>query len=110
MDKHDRRVLDHFEHFGTLEVGGSGGPGCRVVALLDLAAELDKVKAEYEMVVGDWNVRHSEGGSSKNTPGGRSTTVVRRFALSTGLVEPLKKRLGWGEADPRTYGSGGNES
>ena len=33
--------------------------------------------------------------------------VVRRFAQSRGLVEPLKPRLGWGVAEPRTYNSGG---
>ena len=36
--------------------------------------------------------------------------MVRRFAQSRGLVEPLKPRVGWGVAEPRTYSSGGNES
>ena len=111
LDKHDRRVLDHLEQLDTQEVGGSGGAATPVsLALLDLAAELDKMKAEYEVVVGDWNVRHPGGKPSKSAAGRRNTAVVRRFALSRGLVEPLKRRLGWGEVEPRTYSSGGNES
>ena len=86
------------EQLDTQEVGGSGGAATPVsLALLDLAAELDKMKAEYEVVVGDWNVRHPEGKPSKNAAGKRNTAVVRRFAQSRGLVEPLKKRLDWGE-------------
>ena len=62
-----------------------------------LHAELDKMKAEYEVVVGDWNVRHPEGEPSKAAAGKGDTTVVKRFAQSRGLVEPPKKRLDWDE-------------
>ena len=111
LDKHNRRVLGHLEQLDTQEVGGSGGVATPVSpALLDLAAELDKMKAEYEVVVGDWNVRHPGGKPSKSAAGKGNTAVVGRFALSRGLVEPLKKRLGLGEVEPRTYSSGGNES
>ena len=49
LDKHNRRVLDHLEQLDTLEVGGSGGAATPVsLALLDLAADLDKLNAEYE--------------------------------------------------------------
>ena len=71
---------------------------------------MDKMKEEYEVVVGDWNVRHPEGQPSKNAAGRRNTAVVRRFAQSRGLVEPLTPGLRWGEVEPRTYSSGGNES
>ena len=60
------------------------------VALLNMATELDKMKAEYVVVVGDWNVRHPRGKPSKSAAGRRNTTMVQRFALSRGLVEPLK--------------------
>ena len=78
--------------------------------LLDLAVELDKMKAVYEVAVGDWKVRHPRGKPSTTAAGRRNTAVVQRFALGRGLVEPLKERLGWGEVEPRTYRSGGNES
>ena len=97
LEKHDRRVLEHLGQLDTLEVGGSGGiatPWPVSLALLDLAAELDKPKAEYEVVVVDWNVRHPEGQPSKGAAGRRNTAVVRRFAQSRGLVEPLEPRLG----------------
>ena len=111
LDKHNRRVLDHLEQLGTLEVGGSGGAATPVsLALLDLAADLDKLKAEYEVVVGDWNVRHPDGIQHPQAAGRRNTAVVRRFAQSRGLVDPLKKRLGKEEVEPRTYFSGGKET
>ena len=75
-----------------------------------MAADLDKMEVAYEVVVGDWNVRHPKGELSKNAAGRGNTTVVRGFAQSKGLVEPLKRRLDWGEVGPRTYSSAGNES
>ena len=36
--------------------------------------------------------------------------MVQRFALGRGPMESLKERLDWGEVEPRTYRSGGNES
>ena len=36
--------------------------------------------------------------------------MVRRFAKGRGLVDLLKKRLGKGEVEPRTYNSGGIET
>ena len=111
LDKHDRRVLGHLEQLGTQGVGGSGGAATPVsLALLDLAADLDKMEAEYDVVVGDWNVRHPKGEPGENAAGRGDTIVVRRFAQSRGLVEPLKKRLDWGEVEPRTYNTGGKES
>ena len=62
MDKHNKRVLDHLEQMDTPEVGGSGGVATPIsLALLDLAAELDKMKASHEAVADDWNVRHPDG-------------------------------------------------
>ena len=62
------------EQLDTQEVGGSGGVATPVsLALLDLAADLDKMKAEYEVVVGDWNVRHPDGEPNKNAAGIRGT-------------------------------------
>ena len=75
-----------------------------------MAADLDKVKAEYEVVVGDWNVRHPDGTPHSKAAGRRNTAVVRRFAQSRGLVDPLKQRLGKEEVEPRTYFSGGKET
>ena len=75
-----------------------------------MTIELDKMKAEYEVVVGDWNVRHPRGKPSLAAADRRDTAVVQRFALDRGLVEPLKERLDWGEVEPRTYRSGENES
>ena len=60
------------------------------LALLDLARDLDKVKAEYEVIVGDWDVRQPGGQPSKTTNGRRNTAMVKRFAVQRGLVEPLK--------------------
>ena len=111
LDKHDRRVLDHLEQLDTQEVGGSGGVATPIsLALLVLAANLDKMKAEYEVVVGDWNVRHPDSTQHSQAAGRRNTAVVRRFAKDRGLVDPLKKRLGKGEVEPRTYSSGGIET
>ena len=104
-------MLDHLEQLDTQEVGGSVGVASPVsLALLDLAAELDKMNAEYEVVAGDWNIRHPGGKPNKSAAGRRNTSMVQRFVLSRGLVEPMKGRLGWGEVEPRTYRSGGNES
>ena len=76
--------------------------------MIDLAAELDKMGAEYEVVVGDWNVRHPGGKQSTNAAGRRNTAVVQRFAVSRGLVDPLKEgHLDVGEVEPRTYFGGG---
>ena len=84
-------MLGHLEQLGTLVVGGSGGAANPVsLALLDPARDLDKVKAEYEVVVGDWNVRQPGGQASKNADGRRNTAMVRRFAVQRGLIEPLK--------------------
>ena len=111
LDKHNRRVLDHLEQLDTQGVGGSGGVATPVsLALLDLAADLDKMKAEYEVVVGDWNVRHPDDTQYSQAAGRRNTAVVRRFARGRGLVDPLKKRLGKEEVEPRTYSSGGIET
>ena len=85
-------------------------PSPRSSSRLDLAADPDKMKAEYEVVVGDWNVRHPDGTQHPQAAGKRNTAVVRRFAQSRGLVDPLKKRLGKDEVEPRTYSSGGNET
>ena len=111
LDKHSRKVLGHLEQLDTQEVGGSGGAATPVsLALLDLAADLDKVQAEYEVVVGDWNVRHPDGTPHSQAAGRRNTAVVRRFAQSRGLVDPLKERLGKEEVEPRTYFSGETET
>jgi hypothetical protein len=92
-------------------MGGKGGATTPVsLALLDRAADPDKMKAEYEVVVGDWNVRHPGGTQHPQAAVRRNTTVVRRFAQSSGLLDPLKKRLGKEEVEPRTYSSGGNET
>ena len=111
LSRYDRKVLEHLEQLDTQEVGGKGGATTPVsLALLDLAAELDKMKAEYEVVVGDWNVRHPRGKPSLAAAGRRNTAVVQGFAMGRGLVEPLKERPDWGEVEPRTYISGENES
>ena len=109
LGKHDRRVLSHLEQQDTLEVGGIGGVATPVsLALLDLAEELDKLKAEYEVVVGDWNVRHPGGKQHASAAGRRNTAVVQRFAMDRGLVDPLKEgHLDVGEVEPRTYFGGG---
>ena len=52
--------------------------------MLDLAAELDKMKAEYEVVVGDGNVRHLRDKPSSAAAGGRNTTVLQRLHWSEG--------------------------
>ena len=69
-----------------MEAGGGAATPVSL-ALLDLAADLDKMEAEYEVVVGDWNVRHPEGEPSKNAASRWNTTVVRRFIQGRGLVE-----------------------
>ena len=109
LGKHDRRVLSHLEQQDTLEVGGIGGVATPVsLALLDLAEELDKLKAEYEVVVGDWNVRHPGGKQHASAAGRRNTAVVQRFAMDRGLVDPLKEgHLDVGKVEPRTYFGGG---
>ena len=110
-DTHSRRVLDHQEQLDTQEVGGSGGVATPVsLALLDLVADLDKMKAEYEVVVGDWNTRHPDGTPHSEAAGRRNTAVARRFAKGRGLVDPLKRRLGKEEVKPRTYIGGGIET
>ena len=111
LGKHDRRVLDHLEQLDTQEVGDNGGAASPVsLALLDLAAELDEMKAEYEVLADEWNGRHPGGKPRKSATGRRNTAAAQRFALSRGLVEPLKGRLGWDEVESRTYRSGGNGS
>ena len=68
------------------------------------------MKAEYEVVVGDWNVRHPDGTQHTQAAGRRNAAVARRFAEGRGLVDPLKRRLGKEEVEPRTYSSGGVET
>ena len=95
-------IISSPEQLDTHGAGGSGGAASPVsLALLDLAVELDKTKAEYE-VVGDWNVRHPGGKPSKSAAGRRNPAMVQRFPLNRWLVDPLKERLGWGEVEPRT--------
>ena len=66
LDKQDRAVLEHLEQLGTLVVGGKGGAANPVsLALFDLAHDLNKVMAKYEVVVGDWNVRPTWQGKHK---------------------------------------------
>ena len=102
--------MDHLEQLDTQEVGGSGDVATPIsLALRDLAADLDKVKAEYE-VVWNWNVRHPDGTQHTQAAGRRNTAVVRRFAEGRGLVDPLKRGLGKEEIEPRTYSSGGIET
>ena len=55
-------------------------------------------------------MRHPEGEPSKDAAGRGDTAVVRGFAQSRVLVEPLNGRFDCGEVEPRTYSSGGNES
>ena len=62
--------------------------------------------AEYEVVVGDWNVRSPSGRASTSAAGKRNTAMVRRFAVQRELVDPLKTRLDWGEEEPVRYTSG----
>ena len=58
LGKHDRRVLEHLDQLDTQEMGGKGDVATPIsLTLLDLVADLDTVKAEYEVVMGDWNVR-----------------------------------------------------
>ena len=98
LDKHGRRVLDHLEHLLTQEIGGSGRAASPVnLALLDLAAELDKMEAGYEVVAGDWNIRHPRGKPNRNAAGRRNTAVVQRFAQKgTGGATERKVELGRG--------------
>ena len=111
LDKYNRRALGHLEQLDTQEVGGSGGVATPTsLALLDLAADLDKMKAECEVVVGDWNARHPDGTQHSRAAGKRNTAVVRRFAKGRGLVDPLKKRLGKREVEQRAYNNGGIET
>ena len=55
-------------------------------------------------------MRHPDGTRHTQIVGRRNTTVVRKFAEGTGLVDPLKRRLGKEEVEPRTYSSGGIET
>ena len=91
-------------------IGGKGGAANPVsLALIDLTYDLNKVMAEYEVVVGDWNVKSPGGKASKNADGKRNTVMVKRFAVQRGLIEPLKPRLDWthwSEVEPVTYVSG----
>ena len=81
-------------------VGGRGEAASPVsLALFDLARDLNKVKAEYEVVVGDWNVRNPGGRASKNADGRRNTEMVKRFAVQRGLhdrVPEAQAGQGWG--------------
>ena len=51
-------------------------------------------------------MRHPDGTHHPQAAGRRNAAVVRRFVKGRGLVDPLKKRLGKGEVEPRTYSSG----
>ena len=94
LDKQDSVVLEHLEQLGTLVVGGKGGAANPVsLALLDLAHDLNKIRAEYEVVVGDWNVRNPRGRPGTSAAGRRNTAMVSRFAAQRGLVDPLKDRM-----------------
>ena len=75
-------------------------------ALFDLAHDLNKMMAEYEVVVGDWNMRNPGGRSDRKADGKRNTAMVKRFAVQRGLVGPLKARLDWFEDELVTYVSG----
>ena len=93
LSRHDRRVLEHLEQLDTQEMGGKGGAATPVsLALLDLAAELDKMKPEYEVVLGDKNVRHPRSKPSSTAAGKMNTAVVQRFAPGRELVEPQSHR------------------
>ena len=106
-----RKVLDQLRQVGSDQVGGDGGVATPVsLALLDLATDLGKMEAGYEVVVGDWDVRRPGGKPSNNAAGRRNTAVVDRFARSRGLVGPLKEKLDWSGPEPTTYRSGKNES
>ena len=80
------------------------------MALFDLARDLNKMNAEYEVVVGDWNVKNPGGRASKNADGRRNTAMVQRFAVQRGLIDPLKPRLDSSEVEPETYVSGERRS
>ena len=111
LDKQDSVVLEHLEQLDTLVVGGKGGAANPVsLALLDLAHDLNKVRSEYEVVVGDWNVRNPRGKASTSAARRRNTAMVSRFAAQRGLVDPLKSRMDWGEEEPVTYTSGERRS
>ena len=107
-----RRVLiRHLRQVDTAEVGGSEGVATPVsLALLDISNDLDSMKAEYEVVVGDWNVRNPGGRPSNTAAGRRNTEVVRRFARDRELVEPLKARLGRDEVELDTCSNGEHSS
>ena len=65
LDTQDKAVLEHLEQLGTLVVRGKGGATKPVsLALVDLAHDLNKAMTEYEVVVGDWNVRSPSGRAS----------------------------------------------
>ena len=82
LDTQGRAVLDHLEQLGTLVVGGKGGAANPVsLALFDLAHDMNKVLAEYEVVVGDWNVRSSSGRASTSAASKMNTAMVKKFAV-----------------------------
>ena len=62
--------------------------------------------AEYEVVVGDWNVRSPSGRASTSVACKRDSAMVRSFAIQRGLVDPLKTRMDWDEEEPEIYTSG----
>ena len=59
--------------------GGAANPAS--LALFDLAHDLDKVLAEYEVVVGDWNVRSPSDRASTSAASKRNTALVKKFAV-----------------------------
>ena len=100
LSKQDSVVLEHLEQLGTLVVGGKGGAANPVsLALLDLAHDLDRARSEYEVVVGDWNVRNPRERASTSAAGRRNTAMVSKFATKRGLVDPLKSRMDRGEEE-----------
>ena len=73
LDKQNKAVLEHLEQLGTPVVGGKGGAASPVsLALFDLTHDLNKVRSEYEVVVGDWNVRSPSGRASTSAAGRRN--------------------------------------
>ena len=92
-------------------VGGNGRAATPVsLALFDLMRDLNKVRAEYEVVVGDWNMRSPSGRVSTSVVGKRNTAMVQRFATQRGLVDPLSPRLDRGEEELVTHVSGEREN
>ena len=107
LDKQDRAVLEHLEQLGKLVVGGKGGATNPMsLSLFDLAHDLNKVMPEYEVVVGDWNVRSRSGMASTSAADKMNTAMVRRFAVQREPGDPLKTRTDWDEEEPVTYTRG----